>query len=193
MTNLVVRDALEAWINDEIVKDDAIDNITIDTILETVHVRCEWAIDQVASIVILLTNIGIAKFKQLKPLHKKTLYALGIPVLLAQELRGEVKRISQSDAGKQPTHTTSGFRLPIVGGPSPIGGLTTEMAGFTITAGNRVRREINGTTYEYDRKCPHKGEDLTFVPFECLKISLIMLVGCCGGKVSDLPKAQVEV
>ena len=104
--------------------------------------------------------MGIAKFKQLKPLRKKTLYALGIPVLLSQELRGEVKRITQSTAEIKPA---SCFRVPSVGGPAPVGGLTTEMAGFSIATLNRVRREINGMTYEYDRKCPHKGADLTFV------------------------------
>lgn len=172
MTNLVVRDALEAWINDEIVKDECIDNIMIDSILETVHVRCQWDIDQTASIVILLTNMGIAKFKQLKPLRKKSLYALGIPVLLAQELRDEVKCITKRSPCGQQSISSAGFKLPIVGGPTPLGNLTTQMAGFSMTTSNRVKREVNGKTYEYDRHCPHKGADLTFVNSQMLIMTI---------------------
>lgn len=140
--DLVLRDLLEAWINDDVV----IDNETtpISVILDRISKRLGWSSQEVEVATLKLSQIGD---DCLPYLGKKTLFKLGVPVLLVQELRRELK-----------VDKKASFRLPIVG---ELSALTLGKSG--VAGLGRVQRRHAGCTYEYDRLCPHKLADLTGV------------------------------
>lgn len=191
MMDVVVRDALEAWINDDLQPIPQIDDITLDRIVEPIGERVSWSTEKCVDHVILLSNLGISKFKHLRPLKKGTLYRTGLPVLLIQELKAQTKTVLNSAR-----YQASGpvYKLPIVGekvietmSPDIISGL----AKFAIKDERRMVRQIEGLSYEYDRKCPHKGADLTYVRLH--SIPYFYSLGPYRRRYFDLPKAQMEV
>lgn len=171
----IVRDAMEAWINDDLQPLPEIDEVRLENVVEPICERVSWCLDECSDQLILLSNLGISKFKHLRPLKKETLYKAGLPVLLVQELRAQTKIILESAR-----YQASGslFKLPIVGvepekstiAPDVLSG----MAVFAIKDDRRMVRQIDGRSYEYDRKCPHKGADLTYVNHFCpLPLSIL--------------------
>jgi len=194
--DLVVRDGLEAWINDEMKPVSEIDNLPLDFMLSSICERVGWDMEYCVNMLVILGVVGITKFKHLRVLKKKTLYHLGLPVLLVQELRAEIKTVMNSIQAKPSSSGSApAFKLPIVGQPSTYtDSVTGQMGKMAILEGDRVVREIGGRTYEYDRKCPHKSADLTYVcPISLRMFSANRSVGASGGRHIDLPKAQVEV
>lgn len=168
--DMLVRDGLEAWINDELQPIPELDSTPIDSVLERLVTRVGWSPEEASNLVILMGSLGITKFKHLRPLKKKTMYKVALPVLLVQELKQEVKDMLKARSFEDTENITSRFRLPIVGSAdsrTPTEDLSDRLATrFTIKSGNRVVREIGGRTYEFDQKCPHKSADLTHAPVE---------------------------
>jgi hypothetical protein len=131
-----------------------------------------------------LKSRGFTHAKHFKGLKKKTFYDLGIATLIAQELRKEVKRCFEGKSKAEyelPSEalsnmTLSEFKLPIVGSIQAkalmsASTLSGDSGTLTMTSGvslemssaDRVIRQVDGKTYEYDRRCPHKGVDLATV------------------------------
>lgn len=155
--DMVARDLLEAWVNDEVRKDTQWPSI--EEIMNPIVKRLGWDSDQESRALGWLKSTGLDRSKILAYLGKKTLYKMGLPVLLAQELRRELKTLG----GK------GQFQLPIVGMPPSVSGLSI----LETVPQSRVRRTIDGKTFEYDRLCPHKAADLTCVHLYCVCISWI--------------------
>lgn len=171
VSSLVLRDGLEAWVNDEL-KPEEKDNDEIDMILTSAVKKLELNDNQQNIILSKILDTGIKKYKHLKVLRKKTLYKLGLPVILVQELRNEIKATRKSSQSS----TSLPFCLPIVSASGRqanrekdaeknMADLSLGLTNFA-TVGDRVVREVDGIKYEYDRKCPHKQADLTFVSLQ---------------------------
>ena len=160
------------------------DDVTVEELLQSISAKFDPHF--ITSQIQILNDRGLTHLKHFKGLKKKSFYDLGIAVLIAQELRKEVKRyiegkakvkldLSPSDALSN--MSLSDFRLPIVGSQqakalmsaSPLSGDTptnlsmTSAIPFEVLPGDRVVRQVDGERYEYDRKCPHKGVDLSTV------------------------------
>jgi len=140
--DLILRDLLEAWMNEDVAMDTETTPISIH--LDRISKRLGWSSKDLEFATLKLSHIGD---DCLPYLAKKTLFKLGVPVLLVQELRRELKVDKKAP-----------FRLPIVG---DLAALTLGKTG--VGSLGRVQRRHAGCTYEYDRLCPHKLADLTGV------------------------------
>lgn len=154
LADRVVRDCLEAWVNDA-VKRDAHEDMDVGYLVDGIRQQAGWGEGQLAQLAILLSSLGITKLKHLRYVKKNTLFKLGLPVLLVQELRSKVKAY-------QPTGGL-GFILPIVGDATLKAPIEHGMQALTL---DRAVQQVGGKRYEYDRKCPHKAADLTLAPIE---------------------------
>lgn len=124
-----------------------------------------------------LVSHGFTRLKHFKGLRKPSFYHICSSVLMAQELRKEVKK----RLGEKPPETLvegmtglsiGTFKLPIVGSLQAkellAGAQVASVTAHTTfevsqTTMDRVIRQIDGKIYEYDRLCPHKKADLSQV------------------------------
>lgn len=158
------------------------DDTTVEDLFQSISVKfdSQFIAYQLQS----LKSRGFTHAKHFKGLKKKSFYDLGIAVLIAQELRKEVKRCFERKSKAKyelPSEalsnmTLSEFKLPIVGSIqakalmsastlSGDSGNLTMASGVSleVSSADRVIRQVDGKTYEYDRRCPHKGIDLATV------------------------------